>query len=542
MKRLLTKVITLVLLVLLGVMVLPTRAFDSSVVISEIKLGGAIAGQPTQFVEVFNDSPNTIDLSGYTLEYAKVTSNLNLVDCDSPDWTTIDTTSNVKNESLSGIVQPRGRIVFEISLNDNVGGSIRLKNTTLDQSIVTILDLVGWGSPNSSAKCYETTQAIIPSNGSSIKRIFDNDGHPVDTNNNSTDFSLTGQLPSPEVDPPVITPDPNPTPDPTPEPTTETYLPVTISELLPNPASPLTDSEDEFVEIYNPNNETVNLDGYKIQTGLDFNYSYTLPSTQISPKSYLALNSSQTNLTLSNTSSAARVLNPAGSVIHTSESYNSIGEDESWALVEGEWVATDRVTPDEPNLGPTQLFIDSGGKGAVTPCPPGKFRNPETNRCKNIVTASSLVPCNSNQYRSPETNRCRLKSTATSTLQACNSDQYRNPETNRCKKIAVLSSSLKPCNSDQYRNPETNRCKKIDSVNSLKPCDKGQIRNPNTNRCRKVAGVNTAGGLSSVATATANPVSYGAVAIIGLGLVGYGVYEYRSEIKKYLNRFSKKSK
>lgn len=532
----------LTILALFCVSFLPARALNERVLISEIKLGGAVAGQPTQFVELFNDSANPIDLAGWSLEYAKVSSTISSSDCSSPDWKAIDASSNVRKDNLSGVVQPRGRIIFETSLNDNVGGSLRLKQTAVDQSSVSIFDLVGWGSSGSPAKCYETAQAIIPANGSSIKRIFDNDGHPIDTDNNSTDFSLTGQLPSPEVDPPVVTPDPDPMPDPDPEPepTTETYLPVTISELLPNPSSPQTDDEDEFVEIYNPNNEAVNLEGYKIQTGLNFNYSYTLPAIQIASKSYLALDSAQTNLTLSNTSSVARVLDPGGAVNHTSDIYDKVGEGESWALVDGEWVVTDQVTPNEPNLGPTQLFIDTGGKGGITPCPPGKFRNPETNRCKNIVASSSLVPCNSNQYRSPETNRCRLKSAATRTLQACNSDQYRNPETNRCKKIAVLASSLKPCESDQFRNPETNRCKKIDSGSLLKACEKGSVRNKETNRCRKVAGVNTAGGLESVATATANPVSNGALAVVGAGLFGYGVYEYRSELKKYFNRLRKK--
>lgn len=530
----------LTILALLSVPFLPAKALTERMLITEVKLGGAITGQPTQFVELFNDGPNPINLVGWSLEYAKVGSTLLLSDCSSPDWATVDPSSNVRKDSLTGVVQPRGRVVFETSLNDNVGGSLRLKQTTADQSTVTVHDLVGWGSASSNAKCFETAQTIIPANGASIKRAFNNDGHPIDTDNNALDFSLTGQTPLPEVDPaPSGDSDPDPSPDPDPQ--TETYLPITISELLPNPASPQTDSEDEFVELYNPNDVDVDLQGYKIQTGLDFNYSYTLPTVQIRAKSFLALNSSQTNLTLSNTSSSARVLNPAGDVMHTSDSYSSIGEDESWALVDGRWVRTDRITPGGPNLGPTQLFIDTGGKGGVTPCPPGKFRNPETNRCKNIVALSSLQPCNSNQYRSVETNRCRLKDTSSSNLQACASDQFRNPETNRCKKIAVLSSSLKPCASDQFRNPETNRCKKIESGSLLKPCEEGSVRNKDTNRCRKVAGVNTAGGLESVATATANPVSNSALVIVGAGLLGYGVYEYRSEFKKYLNKIRNKS-
>ena len=72
-----------------------------------------------------------------------------------------------------------------------------------------------------------------------------------------------------------------------------------------------------------------------------------------------------------------------------------------------------------------------------------------------------LKPCRDDQYRNPETNRCKSIASASSTLKPCAADQYRNPETNRCKKISSSSSSLKPCRSDQERNPETNRCKKV---------------------------------------------------------------------------------
>jgi hypothetical protein len=457
------------------------------------------------------------------------------------------------------------------------GGHLRILDSSGNEK-----DKFGWGTAISP----ETIAAVAPSSGSSANRKADLNGL-IDTDNNSQDFINTAPSPqggglgtvdlcpnlegSQQILPSgyevsvngdcVVTPvsvdeclnlegDQQTVPtgyqknlagecilDDTAEPEPNSYLPVTVSELLPNPASPLTDDEDEFIELYNPNNSPVNLGGYKLQSGSSFNYLYTLPNMMLPAKSYLALYSADTNLVLSNSGSAAKISDPNGVEFHSSEAYQTIGEDESWALVDGEWVVTDQVTPNAPNLSPTLFFEETGGKGGLEPCPEGKYRNPITNRCRNIETGSILQPCSSDQYRSPETNRCRKKEEA-STLQACAADQYRNPETNRCRKVSSGSSSLKSCNFDQYRNPETNRCKKIEALSNLKACEEGQERNPETNRCRKVAGVNS-GGLDSVATAAGNPVSYPALGIVGAGLAGYAIFEYRIEISKIFAKSKK---
>ena len=41
-----------------------------------------------------------------------------------------------------------------------------------------------------------------------------------------------------------------------------------ISELLPNPAGTGNDATDEFIELYNPNDQPFDLSGFVLQTGL----------------------------------------------------------------------------------------------------------------------------------------------------------------------------------------------------------------------------------------------------------------------------------
>jgi hypothetical protein len=190
--------------------------------------------------------------------------------------------------------------------------------------------------------------------------------------------------------------------------------------------------------------------------------------------------------------------------------------DKSWALDEtdGTWKwAT--PSPTGPNVFPQVLAAGMGSGLDTSECPAGKYRNPETNRCRSIEEAVSA-------------------------LTVCEEGKERNPVTNRCRSVATTTSaSLTPCGEGEERNPSTNRCRKVaSSSGSLTPCQLGYERNPETNRCRKATGV---GALSSPA-AVAMESSGGSVlknALIvtaGLGALGYGFYEWRSEIGRAARR------
>ena len=154
-----------------------------------------------------------------------------------------------------------------------------------------------------------------------------------------------------------------------------------------------------------------------------------------------------------------------------------------------------------------------------------------------------LVECPSGKYRSPETNRCRAIEEAVNELASCPEGQSRNPATNRCRSVAApssVSASLVPCGEGQERNPLTNRCRSIASaVAELLPCDEGYERNPSTNRCRKIP-------LSDVPLA-AYPVEpmkqtaqsmgmWWAVAGILAAASAYAVWEWRREITQLVTR------
>lgn len=140
-------------------------------------------------------------------------------------------------------------------------------------------------------------------------------------------------------------------------------LPVAITELLPNPAAPLSDDLDEFVELYNPNTEPVALKGYKLQTGSSYSYSFTFTDQIIEPGAYLTLRSSQSHLTLSNTAGRARLLDPNGSMMAETDAYADAAEGESWVFQNGVWQWSGSLTPGSDNR--VTIPILAAAKSAV---------------------------------------------------------------------------------------------------------------------------------------------------------------------------------
>lgn len=156
----------------------------------------------------------------------------------------------------------------------------------------------------------------------------------------------------------------------------------------------------------------------------------------------------------------------------------------------------------------------------------------------SIVTApvAEVPTCPTGKYLNPDTGRCRTIEEAVNALSACPEGQYRNPLTNRCRQLVSTASTLAACGEGQERNPLTNRCRSISSaVAELLPCDEGYERNPATNRCRKVAGVSTTATSANQIVepeknTSMNVWTWSLLAVLAVGAVGYGVYEWRHEL------------
>ena len=86
-----------------------------------------------------------------------------------------------------------------------------------------------------------------------------------------------------------------------------------ITEVLPNPEG---SDNNEFIEIYNPTNKTVELGGLKLDDEKEGSSDHTIKdNTKLKPKSYFVFAKKNTGITLNNTSDQARIMYPDKSLI-----------------------------------------------------------------------------------------------------------------------------------------------------------------------------------------------------------------------------------
>lgn len=487
-----------------------------SLLITEVKLTNQ---NVSEFITVYNPSDQVVDLGLYdvSIEYAKP--GLAPSICALNDWTSGG--SITSRRKLTGEIEAHAVLSFTYSLTDKIGGSLRL---VARQPSFTVLSEVHWGSTTSASPC-STNYVPIPLEGASLQRFIDCEtGLPVVTGVSSNDFALSmspgygvyaGVLTS-NCDESNIPSDP-----------VESQLScegLIISELLPNPSG--ADAGREYIELYNPTNEVIELQGCMLQ--LSGGKQHVFSSGSLEPWSFQAFSDAQTGLTLPNSAGATVWLVSVRQVEVSYVTYPAgLEDDVAWALIDGTWQVTYVPTPGAVNVAQS-----------VKPCPDGQERNPETSRCVTAVVAGAeLTPCKEGQERNPETNRCRAIAAAAA-LAPCKAGQERNPETNRCRAIASSANALKPCAADQERNPETNRCRKVASASALAPCKSGQERNPETNRCRKIAA--KSGQIASVqdveSDKAASKTSWLITGTILLAAVTYAIYEWRQDIRVYLKR------
>lgn len=141
-----------------------------------------------------------------------------------------------------------------------------------------------------------------------------------------------------------------------------------ITELLPNPAEPLTDAEDEFIELYNPNSKAFDLSGFTLEVGLNTKRKHTFAKdTTLPPKSFKAFSSEETGLALSNSGSQVWLVDPAGTVVAQTEKYGKAQTGQAWAYGNGKWYWTLSPTSGTANIisEPGSKKTSSSGGGSV---------------------------------------------------------------------------------------------------------------------------------------------------------------------------------
>lgn len=337
-----------------------------ALVITEIKIKNDTApGGYNEFIELYNADTISLNLNNFTIEYYN---NPATAETDDPikksivaDGLLLPTQTLVL---ATDVLQIENSIQTPFSSLADSGGLIRIKSLE-----GALQDEVAWTSTSALAidpVLFLSTSAT--NRPKSFSRSVDDQLNPVlvdpdwqlGTPSPHSDSLQTAPPLTPEINPvpanPQLPIDPstNPEPDQTPQPEidipTVNFLPLQITELLPNPAAPASDSVDEYVELYNPNTEAIDLKDYRLQTGSNYSYNHAFGSETLGPQAYKSFYVPETKTLLSNSGGRARLLSPSGQTVSEASVYEDAAEGFAWALIDGTWQWTTTPTPDNANV------------------------------------------------------------------------------------------------------------------------------------------------------------------------------------------------
>ncbi len=320
MKR---TIITLIAVMML-VSLLPLRASSASksVLISEVQTGSAISASE-EFVEIYNSSLNSVDLSSWTMYYKSATG---------LSWIKKATiTSGQVDAGKFWVLSANmpGDSVYVSGLSQT-GGNLQIRD-----KLGTVMDQFGWGTANAAL----ISPASESAPGQSMYRLYDfNLLVMQNTDNNFADYDIT-DIPSPGLVPAIELAEEDVDP--------QVYADLELSELLPDPASPLSDATDEFIEIYNPTAMIVDLSGWKLRD--ESGAEYLVKTKSILPNAWVAIMASESKITLNNTGDSIELIDPNGKLVDQSANYEAAEVGLSWSKLDGVWQWAQSPTPSLTN-------------------------------------------------------------------------------------------------------------------------------------------------------------------------------------------------
>lgn len=316
---------------------LSVSAASDGVVISEISMGSS-SSATDEFIELYNNSGSDINLSDWTIYYKSSTGKT---------WTKKATivqnaVIHAHDYYLLASTRPEADTVLTSGMSQT-GGVIELRSGS------AVVDRVGWGT----ADTFEGQAASTALAGEVIFRSFDTATQQMqDTDDNFINFNISGSE-TLKAPPAIEVPAPDiPT----------SYPAISLSELFPDPATPQSDTSDEFIELYNPNSTDVDLSGWIMKDA--GGASYIIKSKIIPAQGYIAISSAESSLSLNNTGDVIYLYTPDNTLADQSADYGNAKEGLTWAVVGGAWDWTTSPTPAAANSS-VYIEVDSSKPAAV---------------------------------------------------------------------------------------------------------------------------------------------------------------------------------
>ena len=336
MKNLSSPLFVILFLILIPSVTVATKPLD--VVINENAWMGTKISYNDEWVELYNNTDNTINLGGWLLKAIDGTPKINL-------------TGVIPGKSFYLLERTDDNTVPEISADQIFTGALGNsgENLELYDNSGNLIDSLtcasGWfAGDNTTKQTMERKNSQLSGSDSSNWQTSQNPGGTPEAknseqgtiNNEQKTENLTGSssLPAPLE--------------------TKEYPPsIVINEILSSPEGP--DTEEEWIEIFNQNNFEVDLSEWQLTDTVGKTTTYSFPmGRKILPQGFLVISRPITKITLNNDGDGLNLIQPNGKIID-SVTYEKAPRGQSYNRIDSQWTWNNVLTPGSANVIPKSV-------------------------------------------------------------------------------------------------------------------------------------------------------------------------------------------
>lgn len=318
------------------------------IVINEIAWMGTTNSANDEWIELYNNTKNPINLEGWVLKASDGTPEIKLSGTIPANGFYL--LERTDDDTMPGI---SADLIYKGALGNN-GEDLKLYDNS--GNLVDEVNCVSswFAGDNKIKQTMERKISLISGNNSSNWQTSQNPGGTAKTENSKPSpagkeqkvevFPLPAQLKSSEYSPLLVQ-----------QPEIKKNYPsgIIFNEILPSPEGP--DDKEEYIEILNQNNFEVDLSEWKIKDTNGKITTYVLPEkTKISPEGFLVLSRPITKITLNNNGDGLNLIQPNGNIID-SVNYEKAPQNQSYNKTPSGWIWNAVLTPEKANNIPPQF-------------------------------------------------------------------------------------------------------------------------------------------------------------------------------------------